>query len=61
MLPKLLRPSPDPAVVKEVRHLVGGGTPAGVAAAQRGMARRPDSTPTLAALDLPGALRRRRA
>jgi 3-oxoadipate enol-lactonase len=53
MLPKLLCPSPDPAVVKEVRHLVAGGTPAGVAACQRGMARRPDSTPTLAALACP--------
>jgi pimeloyl-ACP methyl ester carboxylesterase len=53
MIPKLLRPSPDPAVVKEVRHLVGGATPAGVAACQRGMARRPDSTPTLAAIACP--------
>ncbi len=53
MIPKLLRPSPEPAVVKEVRHLVGGATPAGVAACQRGMARRPDSTPTLATLTCP--------
>jgi pimeloyl-ACP methyl ester carboxylesterase len=53
MVPKLLRPSPDPAVVKQVRALVGGGTPAGVAAAQRGMARRPDSTPTLATIKVP--------
>jgi pimeloyl-ACP methyl ester carboxylesterase len=53
MIPKLLRPEPDPAAVKEVRGLVSGGTPAGVAAAQRGMARRPDSTPTLAALACP--------
>jgi pimeloyl-ACP methyl ester carboxylesterase len=53
MVPKLLKPSPDPAVVKQVRHLVGEGTPAGVAAAQRGMARRPDSTPTLAAIKCP--------
>jgi pimeloyl-ACP methyl ester carboxylesterase len=53
MIPKLLRPSPDPAVVKEVRHLVAGATPAGVAACQRGMARRPDSTPTLAAIACP--------
>ena len=50
MVPKLLRAQPDPAVVKEVRSLILGGTPAGVAAAQRGMARRPDSTPTLAAI-----------
>jgi pimeloyl-ACP methyl ester carboxylesterase len=53
MIPKLLRPEPDPAVVKEVRSLIAGGTPAGVAAAQRGMARRPDSTPTLAAITCP--------
>jgi 3-oxoadipate enol-lactonase len=53
MVPKLLRPAPDPAVVKEVRHLVGGATPAGVAACQRGMARRPDSTPTLATIACP--------
>ena len=53
MIPRLLRPSPDPAVVKEVRHLVGGATPAGVAACQRGMARRPDSTPTLTTLACP--------
>lgn len=53
MVPKLLRPQPDPAVVKEVRSLISVGTPAGVAAAQRGMARRPDSTPTLAAIACP--------
>jgi pimeloyl-ACP methyl ester carboxylesterase len=53
MVPKLLRPSPDPAVVKQVRHLIGAGTPAGVAAAQRGMALRPDSTPTLATIKVP--------
>lgn len=53
MVPRLLHPSPDPAVVKEVRHLVLGGTPAGVAACQRGMARRPDSTSTLATIACP--------
>jgi 3-oxoadipate enol-lactonase len=53
MTPKLLRPQPDPAAVREVRHLIGQGTPAGVAAAQRGMARRPDSTPTLATIHCP--------
>jgi pimeloyl-ACP methyl ester carboxylesterase len=53
MVPKLLRAEPDPAIVKEVRSLVAGGTPAGVAAAQRGMARRPDSTPTLATIACP--------
>ncbi len=53
MVPKLLRPQPDPAAVAEVRGLIAGGTPAGVAAAQRGMARRPDSTPTLATIACP--------
>jgi pimeloyl-ACP methyl ester carboxylesterase len=53
MTPKLLRPNPDPAAVKEIRHLIGQGTPAGVAAAQRGMARRPDSGPTLATITCP--------
>jgi 3-oxoadipate enol-lactonase len=53
MVPKLLRPQADPAIVKEVRSLVAEGTPAGVAAAQRGMARRPDSTPTLAKVTCP--------
>ncbi len=53
MIPKLLRPQPDPAAVKEVRALIAEGTPAGVAAAQRGMAARPDSTPTLAKIGCP--------
>jgi pimeloyl-ACP methyl ester carboxylesterase len=53
MTPKLLQASPDPAAVKEVRALIMGGTPAGVAAAQRAMARRPDSAPTLAAISCP--------
>lgn len=53
MIPKLLRPKPDPAAVREVRGLIAEGTPAGVAAAQRGMALRPDSTPSLAAIACP--------
>jgi pimeloyl-ACP methyl ester carboxylesterase len=53
MVPKLLRPNPDAEAVKEVRTLVLQGTPAGVAAAQRGMARRPDSIPTLATIACP--------
>jgi pimeloyl-ACP methyl ester carboxylesterase len=53
MVPKLLKPEPDPAVVKEVRSLVTAGTPAGVAAAQRAMAGRPDSTATLASVTCP--------
>ncbi len=53
MLPKLLRPNADPAVVKEVRALITAGTPAGVAAAQRAMAGRPDSTATLVSVTCP--------
>lgn len=53
MTPKLLRPKPDAAAVREVRALIGNGTPAGVAAAQRGMARRPDSGPTLSTIHCP--------
>jgi pimeloyl-ACP methyl ester carboxylesterase len=53
MTPKLLKPQPDPAAVKEVRRLVADGTPAGVAAAQRGMALRPDSFATLATVTVP--------
>lgn len=53
MVPKLLKADPDPAAVKEVRRLIQDGTPAGVAAAQRGMARRIDSTPTLARITCP--------
>ena len=53
MTPRLLRPAPDAAVVTEVRRLIGDGTPVGVAAAQRGMAARVDSTPTLATITCP--------
>jgi pimeloyl-ACP methyl ester carboxylesterase len=51
--PKLLRAEPDPAVVRELRHLLAGCAPAGVAACQRGMARRPDSTATLSTIACP--------
>jgi 3-oxoadipate enol-lactonase len=53
MIPKLLRPQPDPAAVKEVRSLIADATPAGVAAAQRGMAKRPDSLATLGTIACP--------
>jgi 3-oxoadipate enol-lactonase len=53
MTPRLLKPSPEAAAVAEVRTLIGGGTPVGVAAAQRGMALRPDSTPTLGTITCP--------
>lgn len=51
--PKLLRPDPDPAAVATVRQLISEGTPEGVAAAQRGMARRVDSVPTLPRITCP--------
>ena len=41
MVPRLLREPAEPALAGLVRGLIGGGTPAGVAAAQRGMAQRP--------------------
>jgi pimeloyl-ACP methyl ester carboxylesterase len=50
---KLLKPSPDPAVVARVRELIAGGTPEGVAASQRGMALRIDSVPTLSRVEVP--------
>jgi len=53
MVPKLLREGAPAAEAKAVRDLIRGGTPAGVAAAQRGMAVRPDSTPTLAGVTCP--------
>ena len=53
MLPKLLCPSPDPEVAKRAREIVLGGTPAGVAALHRGLARRPDSTPLLSKMLCP--------
>ncbi|MFO0585646.1 MAG: alpha/beta fold hydrolase [Anaeromyxobacter sp.] len=53
MIPKLLREGHDPATAKAVRDLIRGGTPAGVAAAQRGMAVRPDSTATLGQVKVP--------
>jgi pimeloyl-ACP methyl ester carboxylesterase len=55
-VPKLLRPSPDPEVVARVRAMVQEGTPEGVAAAQRGMAQRRDSVPTLSRIACPAAV-----
>jgi pimeloyl-ACP methyl ester carboxylesterase len=51
--PKMLRPEPDPAVMAAVKELIRSNAPAGVAAAQRGMARRPDSIPTLPRIACP--------
>jgi pimeloyl-ACP methyl ester carboxylesterase len=51
--PKLLRPHPDPAVDRRVRDIITSNSPEGVAAAQRGMAARPDSVPTLPLITCP--------
>ncbi len=51
--PKLLKPQADPAVFARVKELIQAGTPEGVAAAQRGMARRVDSVPTLSRITCP--------
>jgi pimeloyl-ACP methyl ester carboxylesterase len=52
-IPKLLRAGHDPAVGAEVRRIILDGTPAAVAAVQRGMALRADSTATLATIEVP--------
>ena len=51
--PKLLRDEAPRALADEVKALIRGGTPEGVAAAQRGMARRRDSLPTLPLIKCP--------
>jgi len=51
--PKLLREETTRALSDEVKDLIRGGTPEGVAAAQRGMARRKDSLPTLPLITCP--------
>jgi pimeloyl-ACP methyl ester carboxylesterase len=56
MIPKLLGESTRrnrPDLVMGARRMMLDMTPAGVAAVQRGMAVRPDSTPTLAAVNVP--------
>jgi pimeloyl-ACP methyl ester carboxylesterase len=51
--PKLLRETAPPALAEQVKEIIRGGTPEGVAAAQRGMARRKDSLPTLPLITCP--------
>ncbi len=51
--PRILRPEPDPEVLARVKQIMKEGTPEGVAAAQRGMAARPDSVPTLSRITCP--------
>lgn len=56
MLPRLLDPgraARDPALVARVRALMLRQDPRGIAAALRGMARRPDASSRLARVDLP--------
>jgi pimeloyl-ACP methyl ester carboxylesterase len=53
MLPKLQRAQPEASVQAQLRALILANRTDGVAAAQRGMALRPDSTPLLAQIDCP--------
>ncbi|MBI5509206.1 MAG: alpha/beta fold hydrolase [Deltaproteobacteria bacterium] len=50
---RLQRPVPIPAVATEIERIVRGNTVAGIAAAQRGMAARADSSALLAEIDCP--------
>jgi pimeloyl-ACP methyl ester carboxylesterase len=53
MLPKLLSSNAATPVRDEVRRLIEANHPAGIAAALRAMAARPDSAPLLAEIDVP--------
>ena len=53
MLPKMLTSSASPALVEEVREIMASSSPAGVMAALKAMAERPDSSDTLPRLDIP--------
>jgi pimeloyl-ACP methyl ester carboxylesterase len=56
MLPKLFAPATlagRPELVEQVRQMILGGDPRGLAAAARGLAERPDFTPLLPQIDLP--------
>ena len=53
MLPKLLASSAPEELRAEVRRLIEANDRAGIAAALRAMAARPDSTPLLATIDVP--------
>jgi pimeloyl-ACP methyl ester carboxylesterase len=53
MLPKLLAASAPTPLRDEVRQVIEANDRAGIAAAQRAMAARPDSTPLLAQIDVP--------
>jgi pimeloyl-ACP methyl ester carboxylesterase len=53
MLPKLLGPNAPAALRDQVRGIIEANDRAGIAAALRAMAARPDSTPLLATIDVP--------
>jgi pimeloyl-ACP methyl ester carboxylesterase len=53
MLPKMLTPSAPPELVSEARKIMMSSSPAGVTAALKAMAERPDSTETLRAITVP--------
>jgi 3-oxoadipate enol-lactonase len=53
MLPKLLSQHAPDALRAEVQHMIEANDRAGIAAAQRAMAARPDSTPLLATIGVP--------
>jgi 3-oxoadipate enol-lactonase len=53
MLPKLLSPKAPAALRDQVRGIIESNDRAGIAAALRAMAARPDSTPLLATIDVP--------
>ncbi len=53
MLPKLLSPNAPAALRDQVRAIIESNDRAGIAAALRAMAARPDSTPLLATIDVP--------
>jgi pimeloyl-ACP methyl ester carboxylesterase len=56
MIPRLLAPNADPAVVAQVREMILATAPAGIAAALRGMAVRADATDLLPHIRVPTLL-----
>lgn len=53
MLPKMLTPSAAPGLVSEAREIMMASSPAGVLAALKAIAERPDSTETLRTMTVP--------
>ena len=53
MLPRLLSERASDEVRRFVREMIGNNSGKGIAAAQRAMAGRPDSTPQLASISIP--------